>query len=187
MGGSSIFLTIVLYITWTLYVTEKQRQIRKKALISLVCVGEVTVQVNDCDNHANAKVVDSLLNFETVKYFTKEKFEVRRYKRSLDAYFSQSIRQQLITNVLNIGQGAMIALELGVCVILATVQVESGVLSVGDVVAINAYVLQLWSPLSNIAKSYRGLSRAFTYLHKLFKLMHKHRRSFCLCIDLNSW
>jgi len=158
--GSSIFLTIVLYITWTLYVTEKQRQIRKK--------------VNDCDNHANAKVVDSLLNFETVKYFTKEKFEVRRYKRSLDAYFSQSIRQQLITNVLNIGQGAMIALELGVCVILATVQVERGVLSVGDVVAINAYVLQLWSPLSNIAKSYRGLSRAFTYLHKLFKLMHKH-------------
>ncbi|KAK4532397.1 hypothetical protein CCYA_CCYA12G3254 [Cyanidiococcus yangmingshanensis] len=128
-------------------------------------------QYNERDNAAEARMVDSLLNYETVKLFTAEAREVNRYAEAYMALQESERTLQATLGLLNSGQSVIISLGVGISMVMATRRVASGEMSAGDLVMVNAYILQLYQPLRWLGSAYRQIMKALTDLDKLSKLL----------------
>ena len=152
---------LVLYIIFTIGVTEWRTQYRRMA--------------NEFDSAAHTKAVDSLLNYETVKYFNNEGFETARYDKSLEALRRARLKAQTSLSVLNTGQQLIIAIALVGMLWRATQGVVDGRMSLGDLVMINAFMIQLYIPLNFLGVLYREIKQSLTDLDRMFSLLEKER------------
>ena len=152
---------LVLYIVFTIQVTEWRTQYRRQA--------------NEFDSAAHTKAVDSLLNYETVKYFNNEAFEASRYDKSLEALRSARLKAQTSLSVLNTGQQLIIAVALVGMLWRATQGVVDGRMTLGDLVMINAFMIQLYIPLNFLGVLYREIKQSLTDLDRMFTLLEKER------------
>ena len=152
---------LVLYITFTVLVTEWRTQFRKS--------------MNELDSRAHSRAIDSLLNFETVKYFNNEDFEARRYDENLERYRKVAIKSQRTLSLLNAGQQSIIAIGLVAMLWRATQGVVDGSMTLGDLVMVNAFMIQLYIPLGFLGVLYREIKQSLTDLEKMFTLMEKER------------
>jgi ATP-binding cassette, subfamily B, heavy metal transporter len=128
-------------------------------------------RMNDADTEANAKAIDSLLNYETVKYFGNEAHEARRYDVGRRRYETAAIRSARTLSLLNIGQGSIIAVGLAVIMIMAGNGVAQHTMTVGDFVAVNAFLLQLYAPLNMLGFAYREIRAALVSMEQMFGLL----------------
>ncbi len=150
-----------LYITFTVIVTEWRTKYR--------------IQANEADSGAHTRAVDSLLNYETVKYFNNEAFEAKRYDESLLTYRKARIKSQTSLSLLNTGQQLIIAVALVAMLWRATQGVVEGRMTLGDLVMVNAFMIQLYIPLGFLGVIYREIKQSLTDLDKMFVLMEKER------------
>ena len=157
-AGITLF-ALVVYITFTVRVTEWRSQYRRK--------------MNDMDTSANQKAIDSLLNFETVKYFSNEQFESKRYDSFLQSYQKAAIKSQQSLAILNIGQQSIIVLGLIAILWKATLGVQQGQLSLGDIVLINTLMIQMYIPLNFLGVIYREIKQAILDMDNMFSLLDK--------------
>src|SRR5438046_4333350 len=127
--------------------------------------------MNTRNSEANTKSVDSLLNYETVKYFANEGHEAERYDRALSAYERAAVRSETTLALLNVGQGVIIAGGLIGVMILAAQGVAAGSMTVGDFVLVNAYLLQLYMPLNFLGMVYRNIKQSLTDLEQMTALL----------------
>ena len=149
------------YITFTVTVTEWRSKFRK--------------QMNELDSTAHSRAIDSLLNYETVKYFNNEDFETRRYDENLERYRKAAIKSQRTLSMLNTGQQLIIAIGLVAMLWRATQGVVDGRMTLGDLVMVNAFMIQLYIPLGFLGVIYREIKQSLTDLDKMFTLMEKER------------
>ena len=154
-------LALACYIVFTVTVTEWRTKYRREA--------------NELDSAAHTKAVDSLLNYETVKYFNNEAFEARRYDDSLDRYRRSRIKAQATLSLLNTGQQLIIATALVAMLWRATQGVAAGTMTLGDLVMVNAYMIQLYIPLNFLGVIYREIKQNLTDLDKMFTLLDRER------------
>ncbi len=154
------FLTIGIYIFWTLAVTEWRIQFRRT--------------MNDTDNEANTKAIDSLLNFETVKYFGNEDHESRRFDKALARYEDAAVKSNTSLALLNIGQGAIIAVGLTAIMWMAADGVVAGTMTIGDFAMVNAYLIQLYMPLNFLGFVYREIKQSLIDMEQMFRLLDEH-------------
>jgi ATP-binding cassette, subfamily B, heavy metal transporter len=152
---------LVLYIIFTIAVTEWRTQYRRMA--------------NEFDSAAHTKAIDSLLNYETVKYFNNERFEATRYDKSLEALRKARLKAQTSLSVLNTGQQLIIAVALVAMLWRATQGVVDGRMSLGDLVMINAFMIQLYIPLNFLGVLYREIKQSLTDLDRMFSLLEKEQ------------
>ena len=152
---------LVLYIAFTVVVTEWRTQFRRQA--------------NEADSSAHTQAIDSLLNYETVKYFNNEGFEARRYDESLEALRRARLKSQTTLSLLNAGQQLIIAVGLVAMLWMATQGVVDGRLTLGDLVMVNAFMIQLYIPLNFLGVIYREIKQNLTDLDKMFTLMDRER------------
>ncbi|MEY3971253.1 MAG: hypothetical protein RLZZ80_951 [Pseudomonadota bacterium] len=152
---------LVLYAVYTIAVTEWRTHFRR--------------QMNDLDSKANAKAIDSLLNYETVKYFNNEAFEASRYDQSLLRWQEAAIKSQVSLSVLNVGQSLIIAAAVSLMVWQATVGVVEGRMTLGDLVLVNAFMIQLYIPLNFLGVLYREVKQSIIDMERLFGLLVVHR------------
>ena len=130
-------------------------------------------EMNQSDTDANTKAVDSLLNFETVKYFNNEKHETRRYDLSMERYSQASIQSQTSLSILNTGQAAIMALGQGLVLVLAAMMVKSGEVKLGQFVAANLIIIQLYQPLNLLGTVYREITQGLVDMEAMFRLLHQ--------------
>ena len=152
-----IFVTITVYAAFTIFATEWRTQFRRI--------------MNEHDNAVSAQAVDSLLNYETVKTFTNEGYERDRFDRTLHAYERAATKSDVTLAVLNFGQGTIIAIGITIIMIVAAQGVVAGTLTVGDLVLVNAFLLQLYQPLNALGFVYRQLKQAIADLEHLAGLL----------------
>ena len=152
---------LVVYIGFTVTVTEWRTQFRR--------------QMNEMDAHAHTRAVDSLLNYETVKYFNNEDFEAKRYDQSLEKLRRAALKSQTTLSLLNTGQQLVIGTALVAMLWRATQGVVDGRLTLGDLVMINAFMIQLYIPLNFLGVLYREIKQSLTDLDKMFTLLERHR------------
>ena len=154
-----IVLTIAVYVWFTFAVTEWRVKLRKI--------------MNDQDTDANQKAIDSLLNFETVKYFGAEAREARRYDRAMEQYESAALKTAYSLAFLNFGQAFLITAGLVIVMVMAAVGVERGALTVGDFVMVNAYMIQITMPLNFLGTVYREIRQALVDMGEMFDLLEQ--------------
>ena len=154
------FGTIAGYILYTLTVTEWRTKYRRT--------------MNETDSEASTKAVDSLLNFETVKYFGNEEHEARRYDRALARYEQAAVKSKVTLAMLNMGQGAIIAVGLTLVMLMAADGVVAGTLTLGDFVLVNAYLAQLYLPLNFLGFVYREIKQSLTDMEAMFRLLDEN-------------
>jgi ATP-binding cassette, subfamily B, heavy metal transporter len=130
-------------------------------------------EMNDSDTDANTKAVDSLLNYETVKYFNNERHETRRFDDSMGRYADASIQAQTSLSVLNTGQAAIMAVGTGIVMVLTTIGIAGGHFTVGDFVMANAILLQLYVPLNLLGTVYREITQALVDMEAMFRLLYQ--------------
>jgi len=152
---------LVVYIGFTVSVTEWRTKFRR--------------QMNEMDAVAHTRAVDSLLNYETVKYFNNEDFEAQRYDQSLEKLRRAALKSQTTLSLLNTGQQLVIASALVAMLWRATQGVVDGRLTLGDLVMINAFMIQLYIPLNFLGVLYREIKQSLTDLDKMFTLLERHR------------
>jgi ABC-type transport system involved in Fe-S cluster assembly fused permease/ATPase subunit len=157
--GLVTFATLVVYIVWTTLITEWRLKYRRA--------------MNETDNQATTRAVDSLLNFETVKYFGNEDHETERFDRSLRRYEDAAIRSGSSLALLNIGQGVIISLGVTMMMIMAGFGVKSGAMTVGDFVLVNTYLIQLFLPLNFLGFVYREIKRSLADMEAMFDLIEE--------------
>ncbi len=150
-------VTVVVYILFTLSVTEWRLKFRK--------------EMNAKDSAANTKAIDSLLNFETVKYFSNEEHEYSRYDESLAGYENAAIKSQSSLSLLNVGQATIISIGVVLLMYMAAQGVVDGKLSVGEFVLANTYMMQLFMPLNFLGFVYREMKQGFIDMDKMFELL----------------
>ncbi len=155
------FGTLVLYITFTVTVTEWRTHFRRA--------------MNEQDSKANTRAVDALINYETVKYFSNEKFEQGRYDENLQRLERVSIKSQTSLSVLNLGQSLIIASAVTLLVWRATVGVVAGTMTLGDLVLVNALMIQLYVPLNFLGVIYREIKQSMIDMEKMFALLGQNR------------
>jgi len=156
-----LLVSLGLYIAFTLLFTEWRLRFRRA--------------MNETDQEANTKAVDSLLNFETVKYFGNEAHEARRYDASMERYERAYVRSEVTLNALNFGQQAIIAVGLTAVMLLAAYRVAHGDMTVGGFVLVNTYLLQLFQPLNFLGFAYREIKQGLTDMEAMFGLMREER------------
>ncbi|WP_426146494.1 ABCB family ABC transporter ATP-binding protein/permease [Polaromonas sp. DSR2-3-2] len=154
-------IALVFYISFTVIVTNWRTQFRKT--------------MNELDSSAHSRAVDSLLNYETVKYFNNEEFEAGRYDENLNRYRAAAIKSQRTLSMLNAGQQLIIAFGLVAMLWRATQGVVDGRMTLGDLVMVNAFMIQLYIPLGFLGVIYREIKQSLTDLEKMFNLMEKER------------
>ena len=154
------FVTVCLYAFFTLKVTEWRMKFRR--------------QMNTADEQAATKAVDSLINYETVKYFNAEAAEEDRYNSSMRAYEDAAVLSRTSLAAVNIGQGAIIALGLVLIMGIAGHDIQKGNLSVGDFVTVNTYLLQLYLPLNFLGWVYREIRQSLVDLERMFSLLDEY-------------
>ncbi|MBI3711220.1 MAG: ABC transporter ATP-binding protein/permease [Proteobacteria bacterium] len=151
------FLTISAYVVYTLLITQWRLSFRRGMIAA--------------ESEANTKAIDSLLNYETVKYFGNEAHEARRFDGALASYENAAVKSATSLSLLNLGQGAIIAIGLTGVMLLAARGVVAGVMTVGDFVLVNAYLMQLYLPLNFLGMVYRELRQALTDMDAMFRLL----------------
>ena len=151
---------LVLYIVYTVTVTEWRTGFRR--------------QMNELDSRANTRAIDSLLNYETVKYFNNEEFEARRYDESLQRWETAAVRSQTSLSLLNIGQSAIIAIAVTLIMWRATLGVVRGTMTIGDLVLVNAFMIQLYIPLNFLGVIYREIKQAVADMERMFHLIDEN-------------
>jgi len=129
-------------------------------------------RMNDADTEANARAIDSLINYETVKYFGNEAHESRRYDVGRKRYETAAIRSARTLSLLNVGQGLIIAVGLAAIMIMAGDGVAAHTMTIGDFVAVNAFLLQLYAPLNMLGFAYREIRAALVSMEQMFGLLH---------------
>ncbi|WP_439606463.1 ABCB family ABC transporter ATP-binding protein/permease [Hydrogenophaga sp.] len=154
-------VALVLYVSFTVVVTEWRTQFRR--------------QMNELESTSQSRAIDSLLNYETVKYFNNEAFEARRYDEALEKLRRARIKSQTTLSMLNAGQQLVIAVALVLMLWRATQGVVSGELTLGDLVMVNAFMIQLYIPLGFLGVLYREIKQSLTDLDKMFVLLEKER------------
>ncbi|WP_085317835.1 ABCB family ABC transporter ATP-binding protein/permease [Derxia lacustris] len=154
-------IALLLYIAWTIVVTEWRTHLRRT--------------MNELDSSASTKAIDSLLNYETVKYFGNEDWEARRYDQSMLAWQRAAIRSQSSLSLLNTGQSAIIAMAVTAIMWRATLGVVDGRMSLGDLVLVNAFMIQLYVPLNFLGVIYREIKQGIADIDRLFGLLEAHR------------
>ncbi|MFN4172802.1 MAG: ABCB family ABC transporter ATP-binding protein/permease [Pseudorhodobacter sp.] len=152
-----VVVTIALYVTFTLRVTEWRVRIRK--------------EMNDQDTDANQKAIDSLLNFETVKYFGAEAREAGRYDGAMQQYEVAAVKTGQSLSFLNFGQSLLITSGLVIVMVMAAMGVQAGRLTVGDFVMVNAYMIQITMPLNFLGTVYREIRQALVDMGEMFGLL----------------
>jgi ATP-binding cassette subfamily B protein len=153
------FGSVVIYIAYTLLVTDWRMQYR--------------VTMNAMDSQGNTQAVDSLINYETVKYFGNEQHELRRYNETLHVWEDAAVKSQTSLAALNVGQSAIIAVGVTGVMILAAQGVVAGEMSIGDLVLVNAFLLQLFIPLNFLGVVYSQLKHAITDMRLMFDVLEK--------------
>ena len=151
------FVTIVSYIAYTLVVTEWRLKYRR--------------QMNETDQEANTRAIDSLLNYETVKYFGNEQYEAERFDRSLARYETAAVISKSSLALLNIGQAAIIGIGLTIVMAMAGNGVIAGILTLGDFVLVSTYLMQLYMPLNFLGFVYREIKQSLTDMEAMFHLL----------------
>jgi ATP-binding cassette subfamily B protein len=151
------FGALVLYVTFTVFITEWRTQYRRK--------------MNELDSKANQRAIDSLINFETVKYFGNEQYEASRYDQNLRHYREAAIKSQRTLAFLNAGQQTIIAFGLIIILWLATNEVVQGSMTIGDLVLVNVLMIQLYIPLNFLGVIYREIKQALTDMDRMFHLL----------------
>ncbi len=152
---------LVTYITFTVVVTEWRTHFRRT--------------MNELDSKANTKAIDSLLNYETVKYFGNEDYEAKRYDQGLQHYENAAVRSQTSLSVLNTGQSLIIATAVTLILWRATEGVIAGTMSLGDLVLVNSFMIQLYIPLNFLGVIYREIKQALADMERLFGLLDQNR------------
>ncbi len=152
---------LVLYIIFTIVVTEWRTHFRRT--------------MNDMDSRANQKAIDSLLNFETVKYFGNETFEANRYDDNLARYQVAAVKSQKSLAILNLGQQTIIAIGLVMILWRATLGVVAGTMTLGDLVLVNTLMIQLYIPLNFLGVIYREIKQALTDMDRMFSLLNTEK------------
>jgi ATP-binding cassette subfamily B protein len=158
--GAVTVATLAVYITFTLLITEWRMVFRRT--------------MNDMDSSANTRAIDSLLNFETVKTFGNEDWEARRYDESLTRWESAAVRNQTSLAALNAGQALIIGAGVTGLMLLAADGVVQGTLTLGDLVLVNAFLLQLYLPLNFLGFVYREIKNALADMERMFDLLRQH-------------
>jgi ATP-binding cassette subfamily B protein len=153
--------TVVAYIAYTMVVTEWRTKFRR--------------EMNEQDSRANSKAIDSLLNFETVKYFGNEAHEARRYDVALRAYESASVKSQQSLALLNIGQALIISAGLTAVMLMTGHDIVAGTMTLGGFVMANTYLMQLYQPLGFFGFVYREIKHALVDIEKMLDLLEEHR------------
>ncbi|HMU89200.1 MAG TPA: ABC transporter ATP-binding protein/permease [Pseudomonadales bacterium] len=156
---STTLVTVVIYVVFTIVVTNWRTQIRRT--------------MNELDSRANVASIDSLLNYETVKYFGNETFEAQRYDAAMQRWEQAAIKNEKSMGVLNSGQSAIIAVGVTLLVWLAADGVAQGSMTLGDLVAVNAFLIQLYTPLNALGMAYREIRQALTDMEKMFALLRE--------------
>ncbi|MBT9456292.1 MAG: ABC transporter ATP-binding protein/permease [Burkholderiaceae bacterium] len=154
-------IALVFYVTFTILVTEWRTKFRKL--------------LNELDSVAHTKAIDALLNYETVKYFNNEDFEAKRYDESLEKLRRAQLKSQSTLSLLNTGQQMIIAIALVAMLWRATQGVVDGRMTLGDLVMINAFMIQLYIPLNFLGVIYREIKQGLTDLDKMFSLLERER------------
>ena len=154
-------VALTVYVLYTIAVTEWRTNFRRV--------------MNDLDSRANTRAVDSLLNYETVKYFNNEKFESQRYDQSMARWQEAAIKSQTSLSVLNVGQSLIIAAAVTLMVWRATLGVIEGRMTLGDLVLVNAFMIQLYIPLNFLGVLYREIKQSLADMERMFGLMAQHR------------
>ncbi len=155
------FITLVFYILFTLFITEWRMVVRRT--------------MNDLDSKANTRAIDSLLNYETVKYFGNEQYEARRYDHNMEHWEKAAVRNQTSLALLNAGQSVIIAIGITALMLLAAEEVVQGKMSLGDLVLVNVFMLQLYMPLHFLGFVYREIRHSLADMEKMFRLLHEHK------------
>lgn len=154
-------LTIVAYILFTLAVTEKRMVMRRR--------------MNSLDSMANTQAIDALINYETVKYFNNEAYEINRYDENLGKWVDSSVKNQVSLNFLNAGQGVIITVGITVLLWMSADRVVQGSMTVGDVVLVSAYLTQLYAPLNFLGFIYREIKNSLSDMERMFGLMDEQQ------------
>jgi ABC-type transport system involved in Fe-S cluster assembly fused permease/ATPase subunit len=151
------FITIAAYVVFTLGITEWRIKFRR--------------YMNEMDSEANTKAIDSLLNYETVKYFGNEQHEAHRFDQSLQRYEAAAVRSATTLSLLNMGQGTIIAVGLTAVMIMAAQRVVAGTMTIGDFVLVNSYLVQLYLPLNFLGFVYREIKQSLADMEQMFSLL----------------
>jgi len=151
---------LVLYIVYTITITEWRTGFRRT--------------MNELDSRANTRAIDSLLNYETVKYFNNEEFEANRYDESLQRWETAAVKSQSSLSLLNIGQSAIIAVAVTLIIWRATRGVVDHTMTIGDLVLVNAFMIQLYIPLNFLGVIYREMKQALADMERMFHLIEEH-------------
>lgn len=154
-------VALTVYVIYTIVVTNWRTNFRR--------------EMNDLDSRANTRAVDSLLNYETVKYFNNEAFEARRYDHSMARWQEAAIKSQTSLSVLNVGQSLIISVAVTLMVWRATLGVVEGRMTLGDLVLVNAFMIQLYIPLNFLGVLYREIKQSLADMERMFGLMAEHR------------
>ncbi len=158
--GIITLCTLVVYVIFTLWVTEWRMIFRRT--------------MNEMDSKANTRAIDSLLNYETVKYFGNEGYEARRYDETLTAWEKAAVRNQTSLSLLNIGQGFIIAVGVTILMLLAGLGVTRGTMTLGDLVLVNAFLIQLYMPLHFLGFVYREIRHSLADMERMFGLLARN-------------
>ncbi len=150
-------MTLGTYITFTVVVTNMRTALRRQA--------------NELDSAANARAIDSLINYETVKYFNNEAFEARRYDEEIEKWTGAQLKNQFSLSALNVGQAIIVSIGVTIMMWLAAQRVASGEMTIGDIVLVNAFLIQLYIPLNFLGVIYRELRQALTDIERMFGLL----------------
>jgi len=155
------FGAVVVYIAFTVTITEWRMEIRRRA--------------NELDSRANTRAIDSLLNYETVKYFGNEEFEARRYDEQLHKYEDAATRNEASLGLLNIGQSLIIAAAVTALMLLVAEGVAAKQFTLGDLVLVNGLLIQLYIPLNFLGMVYREIKQSLLDMDRMFSLLSQHR------------
>jgi ABC-type transport system involved in Fe-S cluster assembly fused permease/ATPase subunit len=155
------FVALVSYICFTVFITDWRTHFRRS--------------MNELDSKANTKAIDSLLNYETVKYFGNEDYEARRYDEGLQTYEAAAVKSQTSLSLLNTGQSLIIATAVTLILWRATQGVIDGKMTLGDLVLVNAFMIQLYIPLNFLGVIYREIKQSLADMEKLFSLLDQNR------------
>ncbi|WP_332856359.1 ABCB family ABC transporter ATP-binding protein/permease [Duganella sp. S19_KUP01_CR8] len=155
------FVALVTYISFTIFVTDWRTHFRRT--------------MNDLDSKANTKAIDSLINYETVKYFGNEDYEAKRYDEGLQRYEAAAVKSQTSLSLLNTGQSLIIATAVTLILWRATQGVIDGKMTLGDLVLVNSFMIQLYIPLNFLGVIYREIKQSLADMEKLFSLLDQNR------------
>ena len=155
-----IFFTLIAYVAFTLVITEWRMVFRRT--------------MNDMDSKANTRAIDSLINYETVKYFSNERFEAERYDESLKVWETAAVHNQTSLAALNAGQSLIVAIGVTILMFMAAHHVTQGTMTIGDLVLVNVFMIQLYLPLHFLGFVYREIKHSLADMEKMFTLLEEN-------------